>query len=550
VSIFFRLMLSCMGRYQVSAVQTLDNETRKPFVKNMKSQIQDQGRPWKFAPRPNRSIQQGQLRWTRPLPDLAENLGFIFDQSSLSLSPEFTKERFLAEWLAKKRHWDSDSEGLSDADSSTSKGSEEKQPKRPGQLQLPPWMQTSPVALPPAQMCQFGVPPLTAELLRALSEEIIVFAKWVELRSSELEERQIVQQHLTNLVTKLWPSATIDVFGSTACGLALPSSDLDVVITGVPDFNPFSPLPHLVRLSQQLQCQGVIDCSIIPNTKVPLVKYCHPRANVWVDVNFTVLNSTKCIPVVKGYIEQYPLIRPIAIVLKTLLRQHGLHKPHEGGLGSYAIVLLLYSFMRLRVNMADVKNAANLGPLTVDFLRYFASHGTEYPFTPAADHPIDVTRPSNGRLEIWDPLDSGNNVAFSCRREEQIKTVFGIAVESLAWYSPRHCCSVLGSFIIANDPNLRMKVVSHSIEAEDPRDSGSPTHTDVSEESPSEEAGDSKEASQPTSPKRKSDEEPTVLGFRLADMKLGAVMGSDLESGLLLQYGSSRRTSFVEARGD
>jgi hypothetical protein len=41
-----------------------------------------------------------------------------------------------------------------------------------------------------------------------------------------------------------------------------------------------------------------------------------------------------------------------------------------------------------------------------------------------------------------------------------------------------------------------------------------------------------------------------VLGFRLADMKLGAVMGSDLESGLLLQYGSSRRTSFVEARGD
>lgn len=47
------------------------------------------------------------------------------------------------------------------------------------------------------------------------SEEIIVFAKWVELRSSELEERQIVQQHLTNLVTKLWPSATIDVFGST-----------------------------------------------------------------------------------------------------------------------------------------------------------------------------------------------------------------------------------------------------------------------------------------------------------------------------------------------
>lgn len=51
-----------------------------------------------------------------------------------------------------------------------------------------------------------------------------------------------------------------------------------------------------------------------------------------------------------------------------------------------------------------------------------------------------------------------------------------------------------------------MLLFRSSIEAEDPRDSGSPTHTDVSEESPSEEAGDSKEASQPTSPKRKSDE--------------------------------------------
>lgn len=47
--------------------------------------------------------------------------------------------------------------------------------------------------------------------------------------------------------------------------------------------------------------------------------------------------------------------------------------------------------------------------------------------------------------QIWDPMDRINNVAYSCRRVEQIQLVFGVAVDSLAWYSPQRCASVLGS---------------------------------------------------------------------------------------------------------
>lgn len=367
-----------------------------------------------------------------------------------------------------KKHWDSDSDGLSDAESSTSKGSSDKSRQF---LQLPPWLLGQPLRSVPAQKCPLGLPPITIELLQVLSEEVGLFSSWADLQDIEAQERQEVQLELQTLVLQLWPSATIELFGSSACGLALPSSDLDLVIEGIEDFNPNFPLPHLALLSDTLRASGITELSIIPNAKVPIVKYCHPRARVWVDVSFTVLNSTRCIPLVKEYLESYPLLRPLTTVFKTLLRQHGLHKPHDGGLGSYAVVLLLVSFLRLREQSGDVHNPIHLGPLVVDFLRYFSNYGTQFAFTPGAkDHPIDMVRGIHGRLEIWDPLDPDNNVAFSCRRVERIQAIFGIAVGSLAWYSPRHCASVLASFISPNDPCLRMPLPSSKAPLPSPPD--------------------------------------------------------------------------------
>ena len=40
---------------------------------------------------------------------------------------------------------------------------------------------------------------------------------------------------LRAVVTRLWPSAQVDVYGSVITGLAVPASDVDVVVSVVPD---------------------------------------------------------------------------------------------------------------------------------------------------------------------------------------------------------------------------------------------------------------------------------------------------------------------------
>ena len=61
-------------------------------------------------------------------------------------------------------------------------------------------------------------------------------------------------------------------------------------------------------------------------------------------------------------------------------------------------------------------------------------------------------------LQIWDPLDNNNNVAYSCRRVEQIQYICTITVERLSWFDPNHYSSVLATVIDPSDQNLRLPV--------------------------------------------------------------------------------------------
>ena len=211
-----------------------------------------------------------------------------------------------------------------------------------------------------------------------------------------------------------------------------------MLVTGIEDFNPNLPAPHFDQLHQLLNSNGITEVAALPNARVPLVKYCDPRARVWVDVSFLALNSTNCIPVVKvclaqfrstlsarftndlhflpnstsvlgaswfvlqGYLNQFPLLKPLVTIFKTILRQTGLHKPHEGGLGSYAVVLLLVSFLRVRASAGtDVHNISNLGLLFVTFLRFFSNSALDCAFTPGAQDPFGEIRSVRGRLEVF-----------------------------------------------------------------------------------------------------------------------------------------------------
>ena len=145
----------------------------------------------------------------------------------------------------KRPFWDSDSDGLSDAESSTSKGSDEKCLQ---QLPLPPWLPSNYHKNLPQQVAPA---PLNSHCLEALSEELTLFATWAQPQPDEVRVRRMVESHITGLVSQLWPTAKVELFGSS--GLLICASSLALI-------HCFRPLPkHWVS---RISCVLVMCCRI------------------------------------------------------------------------------------------------------------------------------------------------------------------------------------------------------------------------------------------------------------------------------------------------
>lgn len=76
---------------------------------------------------------------------------------------------------------------------------------------------------------------------------------------------------------------------------------------------------------------------------------CHYK-NVDVVVDITHITEQHkgldCIQLVKNYIQIYPLLRPIVLVLKNFLKIHKLNDPYTGGLSSYGVLLLVVGYIQ------------------------------------------------------------------------------------------------------------------------------------------------------------------------------------------------------------
>ena len=54
------------------------------------------------------------------------------------------------------------------------------------------------------------------------------------------------------------------------------------------------------------------------------------------------------LPVIKGYVAQLPALRPLVLVLKAYMAVQNLNSPAFGGLGSYALICMIITFLKVR----------------------------------------------------------------------------------------------------------------------------------------------------------------------------------------------------------
>jgi non-canonical poly(A) RNA polymerase PAPD5/7 len=241
--------------------------------------------------------------------------------------------------------------------------------------QLPPWMDHS-------------VDINQIHPLISLHNEIVDFVHLMEPMSEEIRQREKLIQEVKDVVQSLFgTSAEVQVFGSQATGLLLPTSDIDIVIITQTKAEPVeadeehtweqSVSTPLRIFADELQTTWIGRLSYleaIENTRIPLVKFTDKKSNISVDVSFDQPSGPPAAVLMKTYLDAMPVLRPLTFVLKYFLAARALNEPYSGGVGSFMLQLLIVAFLQHRERLAfnyRKHTVYNLGLLLVEFFKFY-----------------------------------------------------------------------------------------------------------------------------------------------------------------------------------
>ena len=170
------------------------------------------------------------------------------------------------------------------------------------------------------------------------------FCRYLKPSAEEDVSRNTAIQRVSDVITSIWPTASVAIFGSFATGLHLPTSDVDLVVLNSGCTN----LPSGLRaLANSLARKNLAKkTQVIPKAKVPIVKFEEVESGYQFDISFDVANGPEAAQNVNQLMDTLPPMRPLVMVLKVFLQQRELNEVYSGGLGSYALLVLVAAFLQ------------------------------------------------------------------------------------------------------------------------------------------------------------------------------------------------------------
>ena len=260
-------------------------------------------------------------------------------------------------------------------------------------LELPPWL-----SIPPDS----SIPHLTT-----LHNEIIQFAKLVSPCEKDMVKRTEVFNLVKECAEGLFPGCQVLLFGSQATGLLLPGSDIDVVVldsvqkegeaatsataatttatttTTTKEENyldkalQISPMRRLANAIRTDWGDDLSYMEVVEHTRVPIVKLTHEPSGLSIDISFDMLGGPKAAELMKTFMMNMPMLKPLCFVLKFFLVSRGLNEPYSGGIGSFMLQLMVVGFLQQRYREdlnAKRPCVPNLGCLLLEFFELFGEN--------------------------------------------------------------------------------------------------------------------------------------------------------------------------------
>lgn len=81
-----------------------------------------------------------------------------------------------------------------------------------------------------------------------------------------------------------------------------------------------------------------------------------------------------CFFPVQEFMDEYPALPYLVLVLKQFLLQRDLNEVFTGGISSYSLILLTVSFLQLHPRIDATERGANIGVLLIEFFELYGRH--------------------------------------------------------------------------------------------------------------------------------------------------------------------------------
>ncbi|CAI9787734.1 unnamed protein product [Fraxinus pennsylvanica] len=270
-----------------------------------------------------------------------------------------------------------------------------------------------------------------------LHREIIDFCDFLSPTPEEQASRYAAIESVVDVIKHIWPKAKAEVFGSFKTGLYLPSSDVDVVIL---HSEVRSPQIGLVALSRALSQKRIAKkIQVIAKARIPIIKFVEKKSGVSFDISFDVQNGLKSAEYITDAISKWPPLRPLCLILKVFLQQRELNEVYTGGIGSYALLVMLIAMLQSQQDR-QASPELNLGVLLVNFFDIYGrklnttdvgvscNRGGTF-FLKSSKGCLVKGKPSV--IAIEDPQDPDNDIGKNSYNYFQVRSAFVMAFMAL-----------------------------------------------------------------------------------------------------------------------
>lgn len=279
-------------------------------------------------------------------------------------------------------------------------------------------------------------------LAEMLQKEVQAFVDYISPTPEEHEVRGMIIECISRAIRSVWSDARVLPFGSYETKLYLPSGDIDLVVESrAMEYQDkrriLYSLAHVLR-----KANITSNVQVIAKAKVPIVKFVTNLGRFSVDISLNQSNGLKAGTVINRLLRRIPAVQPLVMAIKLFLNQRSMNEVYTGGLGSYALVCMVVSFLQMhpKIRAGEISPMQNLGVLLIEFFELYGHYynyekagisirdGGTY-FDKVARDWDDPRNPT--LLSIEDPVDITNDVSKNSYNMPRVRKTLAGAHEIL-----------------------------------------------------------------------------------------------------------------------